>query len=257
MTDERMDQILRQALSPEIPDEKLNRNLKRKMAAMAAGREGTMKRFNMKKAVIFAAACCLLVGTAGVASSGKIAYLASGFYHRGYESFDQLTEAQENAGFHIKAVESFQNGYTFSSMYVHDTKGQDEDGNTLEQYKEITIDYKKAGGDDLSVYAMPAVFSHDDGKRDADLTTDMNGIQVRYYVDTYKWVPEDYELTAQDEENMKRDDYNISVGADRVSENKVTYAIWYQDGVRYSIMNVHGATSSEELFRMAEEIITN
>lgn len=257
MTDERIDQILRQTLSPEIPDEKLNRNLKRKMAAMAAGREGTMKHFNMKKAVILAAACCLLVGTVGVASSGKIAYLVNGFYHRGYESFDQLTEAQTSAGFHIKAIESFQNGYTFSRMYVHDTKGQDEDGNTLEQYKEIVIDYEKAGGDDLSVDAMPAGFSHDEERRAADLTIDINGIQVKYYVDTYKWVPADYELTAQDEENMKRDDYFISDGADRVSENKVTYAIWYQDGVRYSIMNVHGATSSEVLFEMAEEIIAN
>lgn len=257
MTDERMDQILRQTLSPEIPDERLNRNLKRKMAAKAAGREGTMKHFNMKKAVILAAACCLLVGTVGVASSGKITTLVSGFYHKEYKDFGQLKEAQANAGFNIKAVEGFQNGYAFYDMCVDNTKGLDEDGNTLEQYKEIHIGYKKAGEDDLSFYTQPAVFAHEEGRRAADLTTDINGIEVKYYVDTYKWVPADYELTAQDEENLKRDDYYISVGADRVSENKVACVVWFQDGVKYSILNVHGATSSEVLFEMAEEIIIN
>lgn len=257
MTDEKMDQILRQTLSPEIPDERLNRNLKTKMAAKAAGREGTMKRFNMKKAVILAAACCLLVGTVGVASSGKIVMLVDGFYHKGFESFGQLKEAQADAGFNIKAVERFHNGYAFSDMYVNNTKGLDEDGNTLEQYKEINIDYKKAGEDKLNFHAFPAAFAHEEGKRAADLTTTINGIEVKYYVDTYKWVPENYELTAQDEENMKRDDYYISVGVDQVSENKVASVAWFQDGVRYSILNVHGATSSDVLFGMAEEIITS
>lgn len=257
MTDEKLDQILRQTLSPEIPDERLNRNLKRKMeTAKAAEREGTMKRFNMKKAFILAAACCLLVGTVGVASSGKITSLVSGFYHKEFKSFEQLSEAETSAGFSIKAVESFQNGYTFSNMCVSDTKGLDEDGNTLEHYKEINIQYKKLGGDDLNFYAMPASFAHDQERRAADQTVSINGIEVKYYVDTYKWVPAGYECTEQDEENMKRDDYYISEGADEISENKVTSAVWIQDGVRYSILNIHGATAANVLFEMAGEIIT-
>lgn len=255
MTDERIEQILRQALSPEIPDEILNRNLKRKMAAKAAGREGTMKRFNMKKVVILAAVCCLLVGTVCVASSGKITMLVSGFYHKGFESFEELSKAQASAGFSIKAVERFQNGYAFSSMYVNDTKGLDENGNTLEHYKQINIDYEKKGENVLYFDAQQAAFAHDEGKREADQSADVDGVEVKYYVDTYKMVPEGYELTEQDEENLKRDDYYISVGADEISETRMSYVTWFQDGIKYSIMNIRGTTPSGVLFEMAKEII--
>ncbi|MBO5486455.1 MAG: hypothetical protein J5988_05940, partial [Eubacterium sp.] len=66
MTDERVEQILRQTLAPDVPDENLNRNLKRQMEE-----KKMKKRFlNVKRAAILAAACCLLIGTVGVASSG-------------------------------------------------------------------------------------------------------------------------------------------------------------------------------------------
>lgn len=63
--------------------------------------------------------------------------------------------------------------------------------------------------------------------------------------------------SAQEGENMKRNDYYISVGADSVSENKVTCVVWFQDGVKYSIMNIYGTTPAETLFEMAGEIIAN
>ncbi|MGN1180364.1 MAG: hypothetical protein ACI4SD_04045 [Suilimivivens sp.] len=215
-----------------------------------------IRHFSAKKAVILAAACCLLVGTVSVAASGKIAYLASGFYFKDFESYKQLAQAEEKAGFSIKAVETFQNGYTFSGMDVSDTNAVDEEGNTIENYKEIGIRYKKAGADGLSLYAMEAVHDHEEDRRGADKTIGINGIEVKYYVDTYKWVPTDYEMTAEDEANMERGDYFISYGADEVSENQVSYVIWVQAGIRYSIMNTRSATSSDVLFEMAKELIT-
>ena len=152
-------------------------------------------------------------------------------------------------------MKSFQNGYTFSGMDVSDTNAKDEEGNTLDNYKEISIKYEKAGETGLSMYAMEAIHDHETDKRSADKTVGINGAQVKYYVDTYKWVPADYEVTPEDEANMERGDYFISYGADAVSENQVSYVIWIQDGIRYCIMNVHNASSPEELFQMAKEII--
>lgn len=254
MTNERMDQILRQTLSPEIPDKILNQNLKRMMEEKEM-KKIQVKHFSLKKAVILTAVCCFLVGTVSVASSGKIVSLVSGFYYKEYSLFQQLEEAEANAGFTVKAVESFQNGYTFSDISVSDTKGLDEEGNVLETYKQIRIAYKKAGEDALTLYAQEAVHSHDENGRAADKTTGINGIEVKYYTDTYKWVPAGYELTAQDQANLEREDYYISEGADEISENQVSYVVWTQDGVRYSIMNVKAATSPEVLFGMAQELI--
>lgn len=251
MTDERVEQILRQTLAPDIPDENLNRNLKKQME------ETKMKKrfITVKKAAILAAVCCLLVGAVGVASSGKIAMLVSGFYHKEFDSLVQLSAAEESAGFHIKAMESFQNGYAFSDMCVNDTKALDESGNTVETYKQINISYAKAGETNLYFYAMEAFHAHEENKRPADRTMGINGVEVRYYVDTYKNVPAGYELTPEDEENLKRSDYYISEGADEISVNQHSYVIWYQDGVKYSIMNIYEAAPAEELFGMAKELI--
>ena len=73
-----------------------------------------------------------LAGSVSIASSGKVASLISGFYHREYHDFSRLGEAERDAGFQVKAVETFQNGYTFSEVSLHDTKGVDKEGNEME-----------------------------------------------------------------------------------------------------------------------------
>ncbi len=256
MTNNETDQILKRALAPEIPDEMMNKDLKRRMEEKEMKRMRTV-HFNAKKAAILAAACCLLFGTAAVASSGKITSLVSGFYHKEFKSMEQLPEAERCAGFSIKAVESFQNGYAFSDMCVHDTKGVDEEGNTLETYREISINYEKAGEDDLTVYAVEAEHFHSNG-RTPDKTVSIMGTEVKYYVDTYKYVPVDYELTAADEENLKRSDYFISEGTDQAEAEEVkhTFLNWTQGNVAYCIMDIYGVTPPEVMFGMAEELIT-
>jgi hypothetical protein len=254
MTDEQFNQILRQTLAPEIPDERMNQNLKRAME------EKEMKKneksiWGVKKAVLLTAACCLLVGSIAVASSGEIISLVSGGNRQGYESFQMLDEARERAGFTFHALEQFQNGYTFSEMNVYDTNGLDEEGNVLETYKDVSLYYEKTGEDNLTITVMEAMYAHDENQRKADRTVTIEGLEAAYYVDTYKCVPTDYELTEEDKTNMEREDYYISYGADAVSENQVSYVIWVQDGIRYCIMNVMGATSPETMFGMAEELI--
>ena len=78
---------------------------------------------------------------------------------------------------------------------------------------------------------------------------------MKYYLDTYKWVPSEYELTEQDKKNMEKDNYFISVGTDTVSENLVSGVSWVQDGIYYHIGNVFGKTEPEVFFQMAEELI--
>ena len=83
----------------------------------------------------------------------------------------------------------------------------------------------------------------------------IEGIEVEYYLSTYKWVPVDYELTEEDKKNMEKDNYFISDGASEISENLVSGVSWVQDGIYYHIGNVHGKTEPEVLFQMAEELI--
>ena len=84
---------------------------------------------------------------------------------------------------------------------------------------------------------------------------EIDAVEVNYYVDTYKWVTVEYELTAEDIENLERSDYNISEGADEDSENQVSSAVWVKDGVRYELISLYNATPADMLFEMAEELI--
>lgn len=253
MTNERIDQILRQTLAPEIPDEILNRSLKRKMEEKGM-KHSKAKHFSIKRAAILAAVCCLLIGTVCVASSGVIDSVVSWSRPNEFRSFEQLSKAEAEAGYTIKAEEEFRNGYKFSEMSISHCEGQDKEGNVLESYKEINIDYEKAGEVPLYFSAMESAFSHDDGITPVQ-TAGINGIEVKYYVDTYKYVPAGYELTDEDEENMKRSDYYISEGADEISVEKHSGIVWTQDGIRYHIMSMDKVTPAEELFGMAEELI--
>ena len=248
MTDEKIDQILRQTLSPIIPDENLNQNLKREME------EKKVKHFNMKKMVILAAACCLLAGTVSVASSGKIVTIISGTGLNTVTSFDKLSKMEEEAGFEIDAVENFSNGYAFSEMSIDNYTGMDENDNTVSQNKGICVIYEKTGNDPLFLETEKSIYNDEDDRAPVQ-TVHINGVEVNYYVDTYKWVTVEYELTAEDVENLERSDYNISEGADEDSENQVSSAVWVKDGVRYELISLYKATPAEMLFEMAEELI--
>ena len=255
MTNKEVDQILRQTLTPEIPGEVLNGNLKRKLEEKSM-KYSKKKHFSIKRAAVLAAVCCLLVGTVGVASSGKVAYLFSSMSMDDFrgKSFSQLPEAEKRAGFKIKALETFSNGYEFTELNTFTTNGADEKGNILERYKEICLDYEKPGEYPLSFYVMEATYAHTDS-RAAKQTADINGIKVSYYVDTYKIVPVGYELTAQDKENLQKDDYYISEGAEEISEGQHTTIVWYQDDICYMIITTKGVIPAADLFAMAEELI--
>ncbi len=249
LNEEKVDIILKSALSPVAPDERMNQRLKQELEGKK------MKKFNMKKIVICVAACCLLLGTVSIASSGIISYTTSHSWAFGEKNFSKLEKLEEKAGFSVKAIEEFQNGYKFSDMTIDYNSDHDENGNVIREYKGIDFSYKKQGKDKIFINAEQAETTHDERGREPDAVLVIEGIEVKYYLDTYKWVPSEYELTEQDKKNMEKDNYFISVGTDTVSENLVSGVSWVQDGIYYHIGNVFGKTEPEVFFQMAEELI--
>lgn len=249
LNEEKVDMILKSALSPVTPDERMNQRLKQELEGKK------MKKFNMKKVVICVAACCLLLGTVSIASSGIISYTTVHSWAFGERDFSKLEKLEEKAGFSVKAVEQFQNGYQFSDMSIDHNADHDENGNVIGQYKGIDFSYKKQGEDMLYMNTQLAETAYEEMEREPDVVQVIENIEVKYYLDTYKWVPGDYELTDEDKKNMEKDNYFISMGASEVSENQVSGVSWIQDGIYYHIGNVYGKTEPDILFKMAEELI--
>ena len=249
INEKKIDQMLKQALSPVTPDEEINQKIKQELE----GRK--MKKFKVKKVMRCVAACCLMLGTVSIASSGIVQSIVSSSLAIGEKDFTKLGELEAEAGFSVKAIEQFQNGYQFSDMTITNNTGYDENGNAMTHYKGIDFTYKKEGEDSLSLNTEQEINMQADTEQNPDEVKIIEGIEVKYYLSTYKWVPVDYELTEEDKKNMEKDNYFISDGASEISENLVSGVSWVQDGIYYHIGNVHGKTEPEVLFQMAEELI--
>lgn len=260
-----IDQIIQQALTPIEPSYECNRNLKKRMADKMRNQEIETRTMRRGKSVktrhlsgkIIAAAvvCCLMVGTASFAASKVAAYLGGSSRPHEFTSYSQLEEAENKIGYQVKSVEKFSNGYTFQEMSIDHMSAYDEDDNVIGKYLGLDMTYEKAGEDDLYInMAQASNMQEEEGSTPVE-TEEIEGITVTYCVDTYKWVPEGYERTAEDIANEEKGNYYISEGADEVSENQISYASWEQDGISYSIMNIDNATDADVLFGMAAELI--
>ena len=249
INEKKIDQMLKQALSPVTPDKEINQKLKQELE----GRK--MKKFKVKKTVLLVAACCMLLGTVGLASSGIISYTSAWSWSSGEKDFTKLGELEAEVGFSVRAIEQFQNGYQFSDMTITNNTGYDENGNAMTHYKGMDFTYKKDGEDSLSLNTEQEINMQADTEQKPDEVKIIEGIEVEYYLSTYKWVPVDYELTEEDKKNMEKDNYFISDGASEISENLVSGVSWVQDGIYYHIGNIYGKTEPEILFQMAEELI--
>lgn len=219
-----------------------------------------IRKFSVKKVLAFSMAACLLLGV-GVFAFGNIDALVSGFDIKTINSkttnFAELPKEEGILGFQVQAVNQFSNGYTFKQMDVDKTFGMDEDGNILSHYSYygLTIQYTK--GDD-SLYVN--VYKPLEKKPITNSKSEkmIGNVNVYYFENTYKWVPEDYELTEEDKQNMLKPDYFISEGGDEpVSEEQVKNVCWYKDGVYYSILGYSLPLTNNEMFDMAEEIINS
>lgn len=91
-------------------------------------------------------------------------------------------------------------------------------------------------------------------ERPAVETRVIDGIEVRFYHDTYKFVPEGYALTEEDQQNLERDDYFISEGVEEIEMTTISSIIWEQDDIQYELL-CHGGCDAETLFEMARELI--
>lgn len=214
------------------------------------------KKVYRKKTVVLAAALCLFLFCSAFAfAAGKLSGLVStsgsGFSS---ESFSDLEKAEKKLGYSVDAADQFTNGYTFRKMSVDATKGIDEQGAEIGRYNELSIEYEGSGAAVSFHVSKPFPETVAEIGKGAKDTVVRDGMTFYYSSDTYKFVPDGYELTPEDETNMKRDDYFLSYGASQTEINQVSYVNWYKDGICYSLMTFDWEGGKDELYTMAYEI---
>ena len=207
------------------------------------------------KALVAAALIPLLTITAYAADVLNIRTLVSGMTHYTSSRFEDMDKAMEKAGFEMDVKESFTSGFTFEKVYVGDTRGLDENDREVLKYREVQVTYRNADGSRLCLFAYPTMEEITNTESPEEKTEVIGGVTAEHYLDHYKNVPADYQLTEEDMRWQEIPGNHISYGTDKVELTNVRFLCWQKDGLSYFIMDMGAKVSPQILSAMARELM--
>lgn len=248
-----MTELLKDKAKPAAMSSDEAETMKRRLRTMMK-EESHMKKLKVRKVIVAVAAMCLLVSVASVAGGRIVGYTSSIKCSEVTKSYDKIIKAAPGKlGFTPVAVKEFGNGFAFDDGYLMDVDAVDDSSNVVGSYPELTLDYKKGGQSATLTVSKPI---GEPAKEEAGTVENCDGIEVIYKVDHYKFVPENYQVTEEEQKRIDSGDLFVSYGTDTVKLEDISYASWSQNGVSYLLMSSNGSTvSHDDLMQMAKELI--
>lgn len=215
----------------------------------------TMKNRKKTVAILIAAAMISLLSmTAYAAEVLNIFSLESG-RSKYYERYSDAGQAMKRAGLELDIPEQFANGFQFQRVEVQEVKGRDENGKKVLTFQELNVHYNNSAGQRLLLCIHPHMDEIEKTKSIPAERKTMDGIEMRYYLDHYRFVPADYELSEEELEWSEQPGNYVSYGSDEVRESDVAFLQWTKGDVTYFFMDHIAVVSPDTLFAMAEEMI--
>lgn len=211
-----------------------------------------MKHFNMKKAIIATAAAVMALGTVTVLATGGVKnIICSSTSFPDYTNYADLAEAESKSGVTTNAPEHFSNGYAFYGINLKQISYRTEEGTQTDSFTSLSIEYHK-GSDiiDYSVQPRPMLANTKEGTE----TVEKDGITYYYQSIQNKFVPPNYEPTAEEYAQMEAGTLNIGVGADKISYSVGKHIWWETNEQQHLLSCMDNDISKEELLDMAFEL---
>lgn len=209
-----------------------------------------------KKVLVAAVAAALCLTSATCFALGKITGYESHSYRAG-EKFPTVTKMEQVLNTRPDVVESFSNGFKFTSYSIGENTTRDENGAKLEALPELSLDYRNADNQWL-VLSIHGIFTGQDFGSVSGVITLDNGEKINYHYakDHYKFVPVNYEVTPEDQAAMDAGELNISYGSDAVEDCYMTNMTWVKDGMEYNLCGQDLNIDQEGMVAMAKEVIS-
>ena len=208
------------------------------------------------RVLLIAVAISLLALTACATNVLNIRSLITGTW-KSYKAYHMLDQAMEDAGFKISVKEGFGNQYFFTEVFVNETSAMDSENQEAISYNEIIVIYSNDSGDNLMLNAHPDLEDIPNTPSPVVSSKTIGNVTVNYYIDHYRYVPDNYELSDEDRIWEQQPGNYIAYGSESLEETSVAFLSWSAGGIYYSIMDSGTAESPEFLFSMAEELINN
>lgn len=234
-----------------LSEEQKERVLQETLRAQKSNRRCNGMMMKKKMEFVAAAAVVAVSVTAGAASTLISGWLSSSSAKPDYTSLPTAEQCQQDLGYTPTLLERFDNGYAFQDGTIVSNEAQNDNGNTVEKFKSIDMEYAKDG--DIVTFSQE---KYDvPTKAEGKVVDKVDGVEVHYSSDTYCFVPADYKLSAEEKQQEKSGEVIFSYGSDEVSKQQIQTVSWTEGDMHYSLMQMDGALSQQELVSMAEEAI--
>lgn len=214
----------------------------------------TMK--NKKRALrilIAAALISLLSISAYAADLLHIRSLESGS-SKYYETYRDMDQALAQAGLETNIPEKCGDDFCFQGAEIQEINAKDENGNQVMTLQELVVFYENSLGETLILGAGLNLEELPKTDSIPTISKTVGGVEVNYYLDHYKFVPEGYRLSEAEEDWAKQPGNYVSYGADAVEEKDFAFLCWTKDEM-YFFFYDRNAMNPDTLFAMAEEVI--
>ncbi len=214
-----------------------------------------MKKFSARKTAVLAAACVLVFGVTAAFAGGEIrTLLGSSPAAPEWTSFEELPTAEQKAGFDMEAADTLE-AFSFVSANVVDQTGLDENGQAVNQWKELMLTYQDQDGRQVFLAGDPAEWAPGELGEDPQEIRTINGIPVYYAQDEYLFVKDRSEATAE-EIQRESSDAHFFISEDGDGRSTVYYQsiTFEKEGVRYHLFS-EDVVEEEDLFAMTKVLI--
>ncbi|MDO5397413.1 MAG: hypothetical protein Q4G33_05735 [bacterium] len=206
-----------------------------------------------KKFAVIAAAAVLAVGATVFAGSGVIkSWSGSSSSKPDYTSLPTAQQCIKDIGYEPVLIDSFANGYSFDEGSIVTNNLHDENDNTVESFKSISLRYKK-DGDKVSL-SQEKFNSYIE--MSGETISGINGTDIYYVCYENKFVPPGYEMTEEDKKAEENGELVFSWGSDEVELHTVQSVSWVDEGMHFDLMQMDGNLSKDDMTEMANEIIS-
>lgn len=171
-----------------------------------------------------------------------------------YHSLRELPKAEKILGCPA-TVPGRLGDYCFLSMRIGGEAVFDETNAVLQPYYGLHVQYEAPGKQLLFLDLTPVLdLPASSEKPEPTEARFIDDVEVRYFSDHYKLVPENYQKTAEDLAAEAAGHFYISFGADTIEERELEFVDFVLDGANYVLMDQNG-DGPETLFQMAAEVI--
>lgn len=258
MEETRIDSLIRETLEQSSFDMPVSTDLQKQIKQQIRSKseeEIKMRHLSKRKIMVVAAALCLVGSIAAVAAGQITGYRSSvNIGTPDYKNSQEIADASGKLGCPVKAVDTFRNGYQFEKGFLVDVEGIDENGNRMEVYPEVVVDYRKENK--RASLSIQHVSKRESEGNKRDVVIKQGDITMRFSQDTYKMVVPEYQATEEELAAVERGDLFISYGADENYVELFNFLSWEQDGAGYMLMSSgDGLLEQSELITMANELI--